>query len=475
MPPMIAVGRWPIPAAPRYHASMRPRSRAILCFGFVFACRAAAAPLPEAAPESANPAPSWVRARAYAAAGIGFYRCLQGVRFPSSGPLAAAKPFDFDIDWERQAAGNTDRLPYTPWSTLDWGQGPAAVYTAFNVKYLRGSGDWFNQYFGGIGRLKYLTPAEIRKIRENETDIRGHSIVFFLGFYPEKAQLVYYPGDLSFHGGESIGDPWLAATPDDIREGRRTDHKVIQYPEGLLAIMNGTFIKHDNFSLFRNDDCGFGGFGFDFRPVMVPERGMATAALYEDGSLKLGTFRNLPRRDRIRMFVQNKYMVLENGEYGRDASPPHFARYDDMIARSYLFVHSDGFFGYLWTMNLPPQVAAVLARTMRIRDMMILDIHSPISCQVARPGRLVACRSADEFKARSFNFVPVFEDESAVLKGLVAVSRVLRKGVQFDYRREAFGWGRQGYFAVFQECAPESQRVRQPRSLHAGRGANPGP
>jgi len=422
-----------------------------------------------------GPAPGWVRERAYAAAGVGFRRCLEGVRFPSSGAFVGPRPFVFDVDWNRQEAGSKDRLPYAPWSTLDWGAGPAAVYTVFNLRYLAGSSRWFDQYFAGIGKLTYLKDDEVRKIRENEADIRSHAVVFFLAFHPDKARLVYYPGEISFRGCESMREPWLSATPDEIRLGRRTDHKIVQNGEGLLAILNGTFVKHDNFSLFRNDVCGFGGFGYDFQTLMSPERGMATAAIYDDGSLRLATFKHLPRRDRIRTFVQNKYMVLENGAYGRDASPPHFARYDDMLARSYLFVHSDGWFGYLWTMNVPAQIASVLARTMRIRDMMILDIHSPISCQVSLPGRIAPCRSAEEFKAHSFNFVPVFADESPMLKGLVAISRVIRKGVQFDYRREAFELGNQGYFGVFQDCAPEAERMRAPRQLHAGLGSAPTP
>jgi hypothetical protein len=418
--------------------------------------------------------PGWLRERAYAAAGTGFRHCLKGVRYPSSGKFFGMKPYELGLDWNRQAAENKDKMPYSDLAALNYGNGTAAIYTVFNMKYLPRAAGWFDYYFSRISTLKYLKRPEIRKILDNECEIRNNSIVSFLAFYEDKARFVYYPGDRLFHGGDSKNQPWLPRAPRDIRQGRRTDYKLIQNAEGLLAILNGTFMRHDNFSLYTAKGCRYGGFGFDFRVMMEPEPGMATAAIYEDGAIRLGSYRNLPDKRGIRMFVQNKYMVLENGEYGRDASPPHFARYADMIARTYLFKHPDGLVGYMWTMNLPPQVAAKLAKDMRITDMMILDIHSTISCQVATPGRPLVFHSYKDFKAGSFNFVPVFEDEPGITQSIMAVSRVLEKRIQPDYRREAFEWGEEGYFAVFLDGSPETARIRQPRIASAARGGNLG-
>jgi hypothetical protein len=285
---------------------------------------------------------------------------------------------------------------------------------------------------------------------------------------------VYYPGERQFHGGNSTNHPWLPDTPEPIRQGRQSDFKRIQDAEGLLAIFNGTFMKKDNFSLYRNNRCKYGGFGFDFRTMMEPEPGMATAAIYEDGEVRLGAYANLPEKDGIRMFVQNKYMVLENGKYGRDASPPHFTRYADMIARSYLFKHKNGMVGYMWTMYLPPQIAAKLAKDMGIRDMMILDIHSTIGCLVSIPGRKHVFSSHDEFRKGSFNFVPVFEDQSGVTRSLMTVSKVIQRRIQPDFRREAFQGGEEGYFAVFLDGSPETVRIRQTRIAEENTGQNQG-
>jgi len=433
-------------------------SRAAAILALVLGARAfgAAEPNPE---EAVAGSPGWLRDKAYAAAGEGFIRCLKGARFPSSGPLGGPEPFLLDIDWKRQADENLDAFPYCGWSALDYGSGTVGAYTIFNLKYLAGTTEWFDYYFSKIPTMKYLKDPERRKIMDNESEIRNKSLVFFLAFRSERVRFVFYPGDRLFHGGLSTRNPWLSSAPDAIREGRRTDHKLIQSGNGLVAIMNGTFLREDNFSLFTNNECRFGGFGFDFRPMEEPEPGMGTVAIYGDGALRLGSWRNLPDRDNIRIFVQNKYMVLEDGRYGRDASPPHFTRFDDMIARSYLFRHSDGWTGYMWTMNTPPQVAARLARDMRVRDMIILDIHSTIGCQVSVPGAPPACTSHEDFRSRSFNFVPLFDDATPLMRSAMAVARAIRKRIQPDYRLQAFRYGEESYFAVFLEGSPEAARI----------------
>jgi len=422
----------------------------------------------------ATAAPSVIRERAYAAAGIGFLHCLSQTRWPSSGLLTARPPMAFNVDWKKQASGNPDGYPYCKWTSLDYGTGPAAIYTAFNMKFLRGNEDWFNQYFSKIPTLRYLKKAEISKIQDNERVIRDQSLVFIMCFSPLLTRFAYYPGDLLFHGGESMKGPWLKNTPENIKNGRRTDHKVFADAGGLVAIINGTFIHHDNYSLYGRGGFRFGGFGFNFRAIAEPQAEMATAAIYGDGTLRMASYRNLPKPENIRLFVQNKFMILEDGQYGRDASPPHYTRYDDMIARSYLFRHETGVYGYMWTINLPPQIAAKLAHDAGIKDMMILDIHSPISCQVSGPGSYPSFQGWKDFKAKSFNFVPVFSDESAIGRSLVSLSRALQKEVQFDYRRIAFSTGEKDHFAVFLKDAPEAVRFRSPRSIEVTQdnGAN---
>ena len=418
--------------------------------------------------------PSRVRQLAYGKSGEWLFQGLQKLSLPNTRMLSPKeRPFELPVDWVRQSL-EQKKFPclFDP-RGVDYFT-PSSVTTAFlagfMTKYYQGGSEIFDGYFKSITRSRYLTQKQKKEINRNQSIFRERSMVCYLSYDQTKVQLIYYPGEIQFKGGARNNmKKWLPATPRNIRNGARTDYAIIQNSLGLLGLINGTFDKIDNFVKWGPEGgIGCGGFGYDFSTPVAPQPEMATFALYEDGSVILGTYRSLPAKKKIRSFVQNRFMVLENGRLGKDADPNAFCSFFDNIARSYLFTDNSGRIGYLWTLYTPANVLAPLALKMGIRNMMLLDIHSPISCSITDPASPLSYENFRDYMRHSFDLVPNFFRLSPWKASLVWISRALNSGIQTHYPMEAFKLGSEDYFAVFLKNAPEAHGVQTPRLQSAG-------
>lgn len=406
---------------------------------------------------------SALRDVAYLASGSGFFYALKGHRFPFTGGKPVAGPFPLPVDWQRAARDNPGHLPLQDWTGLDYGCAQAAV-AVLAVRHLPGSDAWFDAYFDRVRKCDHLSRSQKRKIAANVPLIRARSTVFIVSFDEATAQLVYYPGQILFRGGadRKLGK-WVKGTPPDIRKGLRSDYCRLGSSQGLMAILNGTFSRVDNEGEWLGDRFARGGFGYDFREYYEPSPEMGTAAIYQDGSFRLGTLKSLPHRDRIRTFAQNRFMVVEDGKPGRDARARRFVRYHDQFARAYLFRDGRGHFGYVWTLDVPQDVMADLAIRLGIRDLLMTDIHSTVHCTLSDPGSPLSFADEKDYGRRAIDFVPVFEDCSKALAPLVGLSRLVHKNIQSPYVYEAFRGAWDDFFAVFTKDAPEAKRMQARR------------
>jgi hypothetical protein len=397
---------------------------------------------------------SLLRDMAYFKFGTGVLNALKGARFPATAPLTPkARPFSLDLDWKLQEKENTEGWPYRDWTAIVQ-QGVVARNIIFNPRYLKGSQAWFDAYFGSLDQAAYLGSKERRKLKDNERLIRTRSAILFLGWDEREVQLIYYPGDINFRGGSPLRlGPWMPGTPPDIRFQRRTDYKLVQNRQGLLALMNGAFYQQDNQVHYDAKGQGQkGGFGFDGQAMLPAQPDMGTIAFYRDGRMELATWENLKRKENIRTWVQNRFMVLENGKEARDAHPVEFCRFNDCILRAYLFRSYNGLVGYLWTAYLPPDVLAPIARKMGIKDLILTDIHSVISCTVFQD-------SGPKWVA--WNFVPQFREVSRAYSLAVSLSQIMKISIQDDFISIAFKYGDKNYFGLFKKDAPEAKRARR--------------
>jgi hypothetical protein len=271
---------------------------------------------------------------------------------------------------------------------------------------------------------------------------------------------------IQFRGGDRkhLGS-WLPGTPEGIQKGTQKHYALIQDSNGLLGILNGTFDHVDNFVWCNPNPAKvqYAGFGYDGKIMMKPQDRMATFALYQDGTVRLGTYVSLPNREKIRTFVQNRFMVVENGKIAKDADPDAFFNYYDDIARSYLFTDHSGRVGFIWTMDTPPNVLARLAIEMGVENMMLLDIHSPIHASVADPAGPLQFSGFRDYLKRSYDLVPNFFKMSVWKASLAWVSMAINSQIQTPYAQEAFRLGTEDYFAVFLKDAPEANKLQKAR------------
>ncbi|HUO57633.1 MAG TPA: hypothetical protein VMV05_05595 [bacterium] len=411
--------------------------------------------------------PSKVRQLAYEKSGDWLYKSLPKITIPTGREIPAQEiPYDLPVDWTNQSLENTGGFPLFNSKAVDYRENSATVTAylmGFKTKYYEDASTLFDEYYDKVRKRKFLVPNQKKDILRNEKLFRERSMVFCLS-YPEKdVQLVYYPGRIGLMGGARLSAKnWLPPVPQAIQTGKRTDDALIQNSEGLLAIWNATFDKVDNFLRWRETgEMLYGGMKFDSIVLRKPQPEMATCAIYGNGRVELGSYRNLPNRKKIKTFVQNRFMVIENGELGLDSDPNAFFSFYDNIARSYLFKDDHGRIGYLWTMYTPPWVLANIALKMGVRDMMLLDIHSPVSCTLSDPAGPLSYRSYKDYMNRSFDFVPNFFRLSAVKASITWLSRALNSRIQNHYIFEAFKGGTESYFALFLKNAPEAKRVQQ--------------
>jgi hypothetical protein len=413
---------------------------------------------------------SAVRQFAYEKSGDWLYEALQKIRLPQTRTLSEKqRPFQMTVDWKKQAAENTEKFPLFDVSALDYtdhARTVTAYITGFQTKYYDKGARLFDSYFANSAKSNYLTEKQKKLILKNESLMRDRSMVFYLSYDLKDVQFIYYPGKIRFKGGaRSNMTEWLPGTPAEIKNGARTDYALIQDSTGLIGLLNGTFDKIDNFVKWNEKGpMRYGGFGYDFNILMEPQPEMATFAMYENGKLAIRTYQNLKNKIYIRTFIQNRFMVIENGKLANDSNPNAFCSYQDNIARSYLFMDKKGKIGYLWTMYTPASVLASIALDMGVQNMMLLDIHAPVSCSIADPAEPLQYDSYRTYMARSFDLVPNFFRLSPLKASLTWISKALDSRIQTHYSMEAFKGGTEAYFAIFLKDSPESKRVQKQRA-----------
>jgi hypothetical protein len=411
---------------------------------------------------------SKARQIAYGKSGEWLYEGLKTLSFPKTRPIRKKERiFKLPVDWALQEEENKEELPVFDISAMDYSRyskNATAYLMGFKTLYHADGIKLFDSYFDHVEKSQYVTKEQKKDIRENADLMRDRSMVFYLAFNRKEVQLVYYPGKIQFKGGDRTQmTEWLPDTPEEIKDGSRTDYALIKNTRGLLAIFEGCFDKIDNFVHWEKEETKirYGGFGYDFTPLMASQPEMATFAIYRNSHTAIGTYRNLPYQNKIHSFVQNRFMVIENGKPAKDADPNAFFAFHDNIARAYLFTDKYGRIGYLWTLYTPPQVLAPLALQMGIRNMMLLDIHAPISCSIADPKGPLLFSSFRDYMNRSFDLVPNFFKMSGMKASAAWLSKALDSRIQTQYALEAFQQGTEDYFAVFLRGTPEAERMRK--------------
>ena len=412
---------------------------------------------------------------AYGKSGEWLYESLSkinipGLRPPRSGDKTPLLP----VDWKSQALDNKKGFPLFKPSALDYHEGSTsatALLAGFRTKFHSAGPKLFDDYFLSVPGSKWLTPKQKKEILDHKTILRERSMVFYLSYDLKDVQPIYYPGKLRFEGGARSGvKKWLPGTPKEIKEGKRTDQGLIQSSQGLLGIFNGTFDTIDNFARWSDHEpMRYGGFGYDSKVLMEPQPEMATFAQYEDGHIALGTYSKLPNKVRLKTFIQNRFMVIENGALIADSDPNAYCSFYDDIARSYLFTDKNGRVGYLWSIYTPANVLAKLALGMGVKDMMLLDIHSPVSCVLSDAASPLQYGDYQDYMRHSHDWVPNFFRLSPLKRTLTWISAAINSRIQTHYVMEAFKGGTEAYFALFLKGSPEARRARGSRADSASR------
>jgi hypothetical protein len=177
----------------------------------------------------------------------------------------------------------------------------------------------------------------------------------------------------------------------------------------------------------------------------------------------LASDQNLTEKGKIRTFVQNRFMVIENGKPGKDEYPNAFYSFYDDIARSYLFTDKHHRIGVIWTMYTPPSVLIPLAQEMGINNLMLLDIHAPVAASFVDPSGPYRYQSSKDYMKRSFDLIPNFFRLSPLQSSLTWLSGALNSRIQTHYPVEAFKNGDEDYFTFFLKGSPEVLRSLEPR------------
>ncbi len=434
--------------------------------GFIFWVSALTLATQVFSEEPAGKQVSAVREYAYGKSGEWLYESLSKLHWPKTRVLGPGeRPFKLAVDWARQAKDNKEGFPFLYPSAVEFtAVSPplTATLSCFAVKYHDRGGVLFDDYFRKVETTPFLKPKAKALIRQQADLMKERAMVFYSAFDENRVQLVYYPGKIRFKGGvrkHIVG--WLPGVREDEKSLLKNDYALVQNSQGLLALFNGVFDVSDNFVWWNQDPekRRYGGFQYDWRPFLPPQPELATLAFYEGGRMAMGTYANLQEKDKIRTFVQNRFMVIEKGNPGKDAFPDAFCGFYDNIARSYLFRDRQGRIGFLWTLYTPPSVLVPLALEMGIEDLMLLDIHSPVAATISDPVGPYQYSDFRDYMKRSFDLVPNFFRLYPLRSGLVWLSRALKSGIQTHYVLEAFQNGDEGYFGLFLNGSPEAKRV----------------
>ncbi len=285
------------------------------------------------ADEPAGKQVSQLREYAYGKSGEWLYESLSRIHWPKTRALTLEeRPFQIPVDWKKQAAENKEGFPFLYPSAVDYtANSPTAsvIVTGYRIKYHSREKMLFDDYFKRIAACPFLNTKAKELMAQQADMMRDKAMVFYAAFDTSQVQCVYYPGKIEFKGGDRrhMGK-WLPAASEDEKRFKRTDFALVQNTQGLLAILNGTFDREDNFVWWNQDASKrrYAGFQFDGRVFLEPQPEMATFALYEGGGVTLGTYQNLPAKEKIRTLVQNRFMVMENGEQGNDEFPDAYLR-----------------------------------------------------------------------------------------------------------------------------------------------------
>jgi hypothetical protein len=420
------------------------------------------------ADEPAGKQVSQLREYAYDKSGEWLYESLSRIHWPKTRALTREeRPFQIPVDWKKQAAENKEGFPYLYPCAVDYSANtpPAiAVMTCYRIKYYSHAKKFFDDYLQRITTAKCLGPKSKGIIFQQAEMMRDKAMVFYASFDQAQVQCVYYPGIRQFKGGyrHQLGK-WLPGITSDEKEFKKTDYALIQNSKGLLGIWNGTFDREDNFVWWNKDAVKrrYAGLQYDGRSLLPPQPEMATFALYEGGRTVLGTYQNLPNKGEITTFVQNRFMVMENGKPGKDEFPDAYCSFYDNIARSYLFTDKHHRIGVIWTLYTPPSVLVPLAQEMGIENMMLMDIHSPVAATFSDPEGPYEYDGFRDYMKRSFDLVPNFFRLYPLRSSIVWLSKALQSRIQNHYVLEAFRNGFEDHFALFLKGSPEAQRVEK--------------
>lgn len=423
-------------------------------------------PIPTQAGDSAGKPVSSIREYAYGKSGEWLYESLSKIHWPKTRTLTREeRPFQISVDWKKQAAENKEGFPFIYPSAVDYtANSPTAsvIVTGYRIKYHSREKLLFDDYFKRIAACPFLNNKAKELMAQQSEMMRDKAMVFYTAFDLSQVQCVYYPGKIEFKGGDRRHmSKWLPAALEEEKRFKKTDFALVQDPQGLLAILNGTFDREDNFVWWNQDASRrrYAGFQFDGRVFLEPQPEMATFALYEGGGVTLGSYQNLPAKEKIRTLVQNRFMVMENGTKGKDEFPDAFCGFYDNIARSYLFTDKHHRLGFLWTLYTPPAVLFPLAKEMGIENLMLLDIHSPVAATLSNPEGPYRYSGFRDYMKRSFDLIPNFFRLYPLKSTIVWLSRAIQSGIQTHYILETFRNGDEDYFALFLKGSPEAERV----------------
>jgi hypothetical protein len=228
---------------------------------------------------------SSLREFAYGKSGEWLYQSLSKLRWPTTHPLEPGeRPFPLKVDWGKQAKENRGGFPYLFPSSAVFDSTPSpvtAIFTCFAVKYHDHSDALFDSYFRAEEISPYLHPKAKELIRQQADLMRDRAMVFYSSFEGDKVQLVYYPGKIRFKGGiRSHLGKWLPGVMEAEKSLAKSDYALIQDSSGLLALFNNVFDESDNFVWWNQDakKRRYGGFGFEGRVFLPPQKEMATLA-----------------------------------------------------------------------------------------------------------------------------------------------------------------------------------------------------
>ncbi|MFA6023375.1 MAG: hypothetical protein WC781_04785 [Candidatus Pacearchaeota archaeon] len=175
----------------------------------------------------------------------------------------------------------------------------------------------------------------------------------------------------------------------------------------LVGLFNGTFWNQDTTRKVNGEDKR-AGLILEGKTIDKPINGLASIAVYDDESFKIGLYEEMPDKEKIKFMRQNESLLLHNGEIREGAYPMMWRSFNDEVVISYFVTtKNDSHFGYAWTTHTPQSVFAKTMQKFNFGETMLIDIHPVINSVLASPRK----EEKQEFtKNNSYYFVPNEED-----------------------------------------------------------------